>query len=690
MIPQEDTRMQGHSYTFTEDQIDIARKSLLGGLRVVVFKDQQGQIQIKTGLNTQKFIDYCAAQNFKNDPALLRVIVDTIFRSTMARSENKDQALASLDKIISVYGDDIESQYELQTIRNEYAKHFYHRPEPLSIDHSRDSSIHSFSSVDSPTTHLLINDLEEYVVVPSTPQSTENKALNPQKTAESLNRMQRTPLKANFFSSSLMKAASALTNNRAITTFPNYGYIDVMSEVQALRKVSQFNPNKKDELATWTSFYAKMRVIDSDPDDTKLHRNSNLAQNTKFMDTLDKSIRYFDELANTPTADDNPIEQGMKKQAAEIVKTFKSVHEKLMRTPGAAEEEKIAKEQIEALVQSWPIDTERDGIKHWGDFYAKMRALNASPSAKYLSQSSPLVANQEFIDNLRSSRNFFNSLGMLSTCSQQDLKDNVEQIGIVLAEVYEKLQRTQYKVDMAIEQEEIQQELNNVNSNWPSLEQLNETNPFSEKAREEIKQSLHEIINGLHTKKEVESGVQTKKEVLLAPGRSVPMHEQGILDFNRTSLLIGDYYSSAHQEDEIAAQRRLSVIFEKLRSLFQHDPRLTDECMGNIVTLADNQSLFAPFQSSSMQYLGMALKEGQGKRIRTVSENLQGELVFTSTAHYLTQQPMDWDIEIPYVPQPVSLTLEIAIPKETILQTGLKGLQEKDYRIRYQFKSEAN
>lgn len=719
MIPQKGSRVESN-VSFTESQITAAKNSLFNGMRVVVFKDEQGEIQVKTGRNTKEFIAYCADNHIRNDPDLLRAIVDTIFQSTLPASENPEQLLSTLDRIISVYGDDEASLSQLQAIRKEYQSRFHHRPEPLSIYHTRNSTIGSTASLDSPTSAdaLLPGPLDSPTSPLRSPSarpsevnqaspnslkridSPDNKVSNPQKAVESMRKMQTTPLDANLMSTPLMKAASALTKNKKVT-FPEYNHLSVLGEVIELSNVTKFNPDNKREVAAWTSFYAKMRVVDSDPDDRKLHQGSNLAQIANFMATLDKSIRYFGVLARYTPLPDTPVAEGMRAQAAEIVQTFRSVRDKLARTPEQAEEifkqheeEKIARDQIAALAQVWPTPKESEQIQNWSDFYAEMRVMNVSLDDSTLNLDSPLTQDRDFIKKLRDSSRFFADLNMLSNPNvTQEMKDSAAEIAEVLGDIYDKFQRTPYQASVIAEKRSFQKELTNISASWPTSQLLEKTNPFSSKAHEEINRSLNKVVNGLYTRKEVSNNVAEKQTQTISKGRTVPLNIQAILDLPRTSFLIGDHFFPQAQESQQAAENRLSLIFTRIRSLFPNDERLTDECIGNMISLNVNQTLFAAFEVASFEHLKTILKEDKTvkedgtvtPRIRAITVNPQNEIVFTSKANYLTQETMEWDINTPFVSQSIAVTVEITIPKETILATGLERLTENDYRVRYHF-----
>lgn len=498
---------------------------------------------------------------------------------------------------------------------------------------------------------------------------------DPQKYILALQRVLDHQLMTNAFKQGFNK----LVNSAAqVANFPGLDDVEFFSELISLNGVA-FPDKSKD----WASLYAKIKLINNPSKDRKLHRDCSLAKNAHFVALLDRYITDIAPLVNYSSTSNPHFTQSIRDQSTEILLELTSVRNKLKRTPNQAA-------KIFNFAENWP-ELKRTQIHAHSAFFGRVCVLDAEVNEAGLNQSNPLIHEPGFLADLRKSMHFFGALGMSPVKDEvtAEMTTEATEISEFLGDFYDKLQRTPYQATIAAEKRASEEELARVNQSWPTAHQLATTafNPFPGTAQKELTKSLHEIINGLHTKDDVHAKKPKKEAYLLSNGISVPMHAQGIADLPRTPLLIGEKYFPAKQENAAASERRLDAIFNGVRSLFtaEQNAGLKLETLGNIVTLANNQSLFAPFQDAAFSALGVFLTEDPGTRLRAITVNAQNELVFTSSVHYRTQQPMDWDERISYKPKSASLIIEIAIPKETILETGLEGLNENAYRVRYFF-----
>lgn len=360
-------------YVFKQDEIDAAI-TILTGLAdpapdqkrflptVIVFRDETGKLQIQSGTNTKG-----------NDPELLLALIEKICDSMGDKfgtainaknlqdakhiHQNEENLLHKLENINKSYP---IINAKLQDYRERVEKHGaeIYTPsavsQPTSLQQNdsfsdfelisptfsvgelkRNPSSESLSPPPSPVSIHLPQEKpplvrQEKVSVIHGPMDTESI----EDTIPALRSVGARQFLVSFvFSSYLKQAARKLADGQQLGAFPDYDPRYDNSETSPLSNMMTLNPNNA---ANWTVFYAKMCVIDADPDFNKLHRDSQLAQNALLMGALRNGISTFKEIDSKMEASSLPTDQPDRVLARNIAKTFSSVASKLERTPSEA------------------------------------------------------------------------------------------------------------------------------------------------------------------------------------------------------------------------------------------------------------------------------------------------------------------------------------------------------------------
>lgn len=126
-------------------------------------------------------------------------------------------------------------------------------------------------------------------------------------------------------SSNLKKIARAFAEGKEII-FPKQYEAREVNQTRYLQ--TGFDPTNKPQVDQWMVFYAKVCVMDADPESSKFHRASPLGKDTFFMNALSKGVGYFKECAKQEGLSNDAVAE-----AEEIAEVFARVEAKFQRTP---------------------------------------------------------------------------------------------------------------------------------------------------------------------------------------------------------------------------------------------------------------------------------------------------------------------------------------------------------------------
>lgn len=132
-------------------------------------------------------------------------------------------------------------------------------------------------------------------------------------------------LSTHMRSSNLKKVARDFAEGQTVV-FPLQYHSRELHQVGDLQ--TGFDPTNQHQVEQWMVFYAKVCVIDADPDSKKFHRESNLGKDTFFMNALSKGAGYFKEFSKQEGLSIDAVAE-----AEEIAEVFARVQAKFQRTP---------------------------------------------------------------------------------------------------------------------------------------------------------------------------------------------------------------------------------------------------------------------------------------------------------------------------------------------------------------------
>lgn len=391
-------------YTLTPQEIAIGKQALLHlqpqNTRLVAFYDTQGALHLESNLKAKT-----ATQYPQNNPDLLVAVIGELFQSNcthfdqMEKSEKtleatmlhqeEVQLLENLNSIIASYQEeegDNPLLSQLHSLYTQYQQQIYAHGSKLQASAEQPQA----PDVSRVKIHVGYGPEKVQPVRGPLVRSIANTRMDPKPTVVGLKNIRSRNFTSHLIESPLRKAAYVLakTGKQEFPLF--YGPFCVTAETQALQKVEAFNPRDKGQIAAWTTFYAKLCVIDAEPDSSKLQ---NLFKNRDFLTLLEKGARFFGQLSNSMT-DFPPITKAINQDAKAIAEVFKNVYHKasLQNSPY----NHLFSQELRALEN--PSLSEEQKNSAWKGFHNKLLLITETPNMMELRV---LFENQQFVHFLK-------------------------------------------------------------------------------------------------------------------------------------------------------------------------------------------------------------------------------------------------------------------------------------------------